>query len=512
MASIIKQNKIARLIATCLAAFMAIALIPSIGGVDAAHATGQAYSAEIVLEVYRQVGNDGLPKIARGYTQTELDGLVDIRNNTGYLHGYRVYRTNNAVTLKRLVSDAMGGDAAFMADAKYEVADTNGSKPLATTLSYDELTAGSKFYPATTITGDNITSVVTDTDGAHAVEPALAMTATLDPIEGRAGHYVQNWDGDTSGPGSHTMQFLVGTSEENYLAKVSSGKRFVSGVDRITVIRYAEEAQAEIAGKFVEQAKAVEELQKKAEEMQKKADDSQKNAEDMQKKAEDSQKNAEGMQKKAEDSQKNAEEMQKKAEDSQKNAEGMQAKAEELQKKAEELQRKVEGLNGEVKRKEAAVADIQRSSGAGKAQMESDKARLENEKAKLAGEKAVLEKENADIKAKTEDMRAQIDASNQAAFKGVVAKISKLKAGKASVAVTWKKIDGAQGYQVVYSTNGKFTGKKTVSVSGASAVKNTVKNLKKGGTYYFKVRGYAKIGGKLVYTQYAPAKKVKIKK
>ena len=54
----------------------------------------------------------------------------------------------------------------------------------------------------------------------------------------------------------------------------------------------------------------------------------------------------------------------------------------------------------------------------------------------------------------------------------------KVKAGKKSFTASWKKVSGASGYVVYYSTK-KSSGFKTKTVKGNSKVKCTVKSLKK---------------------------------
>ena len=74
-----------------------------------------------------------------------------------------------------------------------------------------------------------------------------------------------------------------------------------------------------------------------------------------------------------------------------------------------------------------------------------------------------------------------------------------------------KKVSGVAGYEMKYATNKKFTkGKKTVRFTGTS---KTVKSLKKGKTYYVKVRAYkVDSANKKVYGSYSSVKKVTIKK
>lgn len=74
-----------------------------------------------------------------------------------------------------------------------------------------------------------------------------------------------------------------------------------------------------------------------------------------------------------------------------------------------------------------------------------------------------------------------------------------------------KKVSGAKGYEMVYATNKKFTkSKKTVRFT---AITKTVKNLKKGKTYYVKVRAYKLDStNSRVYGSYSSVKKISIKK
>lgn len=74
-----------------------------------------------------------------------------------------------------------------------------------------------------------------------------------------------------------------------------------------------------------------------------------------------------------------------------------------------------------------------------------------------------------------------------------------------------KKVSGAKGYEMVYATNKKFTkNKKTVRFT---AVTKTVKKLKKGKTYYVKVRAYkVDSANSRVYGKYSSVKKITIKK
>ena len=78
--------------------------------------------------------------------------------------------------------------------------------------------------------------------------------------------------------------------------------------------------------------------------------------------------------------------------------------------------------------------------------------------------------------------------------------------------VTWKKVSGASGYEIVRATksNGKF--KKVKTITKGSTVTYTNKKLIKKKKYYYKVRAYRKVGKKKVYSSYSSKVKVTIKK
>ena len=76
-----------------------------------------------------------------------------------------------------------------------------------------------------------------------------------------------------------------------------------------------------------------------------------------------------------------------------------------------------------------------------------------------------------------------------------------------SVKVTIKKVAGAAGYEVQYSTSKKFTKSKTTKKTSY-----TVKSLKDKTTYYVRVRAYKlDKNGKKVYSKWTSTTKVKTK-
>ena len=89
--------------------------------------------------------------------------------------------------------------------------------------------------------------------------------------------------------------------------------------------------------------------------------------------------------------------------------------------------------------------------------------------------------------------------------------LSKVSAGSKSATPTWKKVSGASGYEVMYSTSSKFSSSKTATVNKGSSTKTTIKKLTKGKKYYFKVRAYKTFDGKKVYGVWSAVKSVKVK-
>lgn len=89
-------------------------------------------------------------------------------------------------------------------------------------------------------------------------------------------------------------------------------------------------------------------------------------------------------------------------------------------------------------------------------------------------------------------------------------KVSNVKGKK--IQVRWKKQSKITGYQIQYSTSKTFAkGNKVVKVS-KSAAKKTIAKLKKGKTYYVRIRTYTKNKTGTSYSAWSGKKTVKIKK
>lgn len=90
-------------------------------------------------------------------------------------------------------------------------------------------------------------------------------------------------------------------------------------------------------------------------------------------------------------------------------------------------------------------------------------------------------------------------------------KISKLKASKKKITVSWKKVAKADGYQIYRSTSPYSNGKKIATVGKKTTYtdKYSKKNkIKKGVTYYYKVRAYQIVNGKKVYGEFSEVRSV----
>ncbi|MBQ9059835.1 MAG: FMN-binding protein [Firmicutes bacterium] len=110
-----------------------------------------------------------------------------------------------------------------------------------------------------------------------------------------------------------------------------------------------------------------------------------------------------------------------------------------------------------------------------------------------------------------QDANIKPDASaEEAAVKAqkIVKVKAKAKKGKKAV-ISWKKAGSGYKYEV-YRSLKKNKGFKKVSTTGKAKV--TVKKLKAGKVYYFKVRGFKTVNGHKVYTKFSKTVKVKAKK
>ena len=96
------------------------------------------------------------------------------------------------------------------------------------------------------------------------------------------------------------------------------------------------------------------------------------------------------------------------------------------------------------------------------------------------------------------------DLTRPSVKKVKVKAITGIKAKKATVA--WKKVSGANGYEVKYATKKNFKKAKTVTVK-ATKGKVVIKKLKAKKKYYVKVRAYKMHRGQKYYGAFSKVKK-----
>ena len=119
---------------------------------------------------------------------------------------------------------------------------------------------------------------------------------------------------------------------------------------------------------------------------------------------------------------------------------------------------------------------------------------------------AALEKALAKVGAIKTD--AQMTADENAVRAIGISSFS-VKAGKKKATVKWKRNTTFSGYQIYYKQSGK---KAKYTYASSTASSKTIKSLKKGKKYTFKVRGYKKMNGKTIYSnKWSSSKTVRIK-
>ena len=72
------------------------------------------------------------------------------------------------------------------------------------------------------------------------------------------------------------------------------------------------------------------------------------------------------------------------------------------------------------------------------------------------------------------------------------------------------KTSTVSGYQIVCATDEKFTENVVKTTVSGKKLSKTVTGLKKGKTYYVKVRVYKTVNGKKIYGQYSSVKTQKV--
>ena len=119
------------------------------------------------------------------------------------------------------------------------------------------------------------------------------------------------------------------------------------------------------------------------------------------------------------------------------------------------------------------------------------------------------EQENIDTEADDTNQAANnMDEENQ---RLATPSFRQVKKNGRKVTLTIRKVANAGGYELQYAA-AKNMKKSTVRKIGSTKAKYTTKKLKKGKTYYFRVRAYKIVNGATYYSNWSAKQKVKIKK
>lgn len=80
-----------------------------------------------------------------------------------------------------------------------------------------------------------------------------------------------------------------------------------------------------------------------------------------------------------------------------------------------------------------------------------------------------------------------------------------------TVKISWKKVSGANGYEVYRKTSSSSKYKKLKTIASGNTLSYADKNLTKNKKYYYKVRAYKTVNGQKIYSSYSTAKQIKCK-
>ncbi len=91
-------------------------------------------------------------------------------------------------------------------------------------------------------------------------------------------------------------------------------------------------------------------------------------------------------------------------------------------------------------------------------------------------------------------------------------KFTKTVTKKNAVNFHWKKQSKqTSGYEIQYARKDSFEGAKTVTVKGNKTTSKTIKKLKSGKKYYFRIRTYQSVDGKKYYSRWSSKKSARAK-
>ena len=89
-------------------------------------------------------------------------------------------------------------------------------------------------------------------------------------------------------------------------------------------------------------------------------------------------------------------------------------------------------------------------------------------------------------------------------------KIIKMSTLSGKVLIKWNKAECGTGYEIQFKTKGANKYKRRI-IKNLRTYKSTIKNLKKGKIYYFRIRVYKKVNSSMICSRWSKVKKIKIK-
>lgn len=318
----------------------------------------------------------------------------------------------------------------------------------------------------------------------------------------------------TAGDAAKTAQEAAEVAEKNAKLAEEAAKTAVSGAE-------AAQEKAEAAQKKAENAES------KAAESAKAAGASETAALAAQAAAQTAKEAAESFKEDAEKASEMADRAQKDAEMAKEQAaaaknDAVQAKNEAVQAKEDTVAAKeeakqqasaaAEAKNLADQAKSAAEDAARVAESASEAALASAKAAKEAQlKAEAAAQKAdeILQKAKKEAEALQQKLENLFAAAQFKETKAVLKSVKSTKKKQAQAA--WKKVEGAEGYVLQYAANSRFKKAKTVKIKSAAGLRKTVKKLRSNKKYYFRIKAYRTMDGKMIYTKYSNKKIVKVK-
>ncbi len=162
--------------------------------------------------------------------------------------------------------------------------------------------------------------------------------------------------------------------------------------------------------------------------------------------------------------------------------------------------------------KEVANAEAELKSAQNIAKETKAAAALARAKADLEAAKAAAETDSAkiaELQKQLQDAKAALVRAQKAPAK---VKIAKVTAKKKALAIKWKKVADANGYEIMIAANKKFTKNvKTITIKKGTTVSKTIKKLKGKTKYFVKVRAFKNLSGGKAYGKWSAVKNKKTK-